>query len=353
MGSSIDRAINSSALLPDLPVDTPLPLLSIIVVDSDGCGDTLNCLESIFQNPPNNDWEVILVDNCSQQSCLQDAQSRYPAVRTMQAPQRQGFSCNYNLGMKQAQGEYLLVLNNDTLVQPGALDALLAAARGHTEYAFIGPRLRGRNGRIQSFCARPLLTLPGYLARLLILDQGLPSGRLWERWLAARLERRPSGPVECISGACMLARREAVQKIGFLDEGFDFYFEDVEWCRRAWRKGWQVGFVAEAEVIHLGDQSLSKVRVWAKQSEYKSAVRYYITGSQMGALKNGLLWIATLLSFSLRWLAFSIQERLSMKAGYSAAYAVLVAWIVKQRLSAIQISPSQSDLSQPDQQMDQ
>ncbi len=313
--------------LPELRNGMDQPELSIVVVDSDGCTDTLNCLESIFKCPPNTTFEVILVDNCSQHSCLQEAQRLFPAVHTLQAPERQGFSRNYNLGMHHARGRCLLILNNDTLARAGALDTLLAAAREHPEYALIGPRIRGRDGRIQSFCARPNLTLAWYLARLLLLDQGLPSGRLWERWQAARLERRISGPVACISGACMLGRREALLQIGLLDEGFDFYFEDVEWCHRAQRRGWQVGYVSEAEIIHLGDQSLSKVKVWAKKSEYRSALRYYQMYYRLGNLGSRLLWMVTTLSYTLRFLVFTIREMLTGKAGYAAAYAELISWI--------------------------
>lgn len=316
--------------LPPAPDGVERPVLSIVVVDSDGCRDTVNCLESIFMYPPGESFEVLLVDNCSTQSCLPEAQQRFHSVRTLQALQRQGFARNYNLGLTHALGQYLMILNNDTLVRPGALDNLLGALREHPEYAFVGPRLRSSNGRIQSFCARPLLTPLGYLARLLLLDQGSPIGVFWERWQADRLDHRASGTVACLSGACMLARREALEQIGLLDEGFDFYFEDAEWCHRAQQQGWQLGFVAEAEVIHLGDHSLSKVKVWAKQSEYRSAIRYYQHYYRIGPPVVLMLRVATLLSYVIRWLVFTVKEAITGKVGNSAAYAELIRWITQE-----------------------
>lgn len=311
--------------------DAETPILSVVIVDSDGCADTLNCLQSIYSHPPAAPFEIILVDNCSKQSCLPVVEQRFPIVRVFTAPQRQGFARNYNLGLRQAVGDYLLVLNNDTLVQPGALDALLAEARAHPAYALTGSRLRGRDGRLQSFCARPLMTPGQYILRLLVLDLGTPIGQLWECWLASRLERRPSGPVPCISGACMLVSQQALEQIGLLDEGYDFYFEDVEWCHRAWKHGWQVGFAARAEIIHLGDQSLSKVKVWAKQSEYRSAQRYFTQYYRLTRVYKQWIKTAAWLSYLLRWLIFTLKGRISDGSGYAADYKKLLLWVMNEK----------------------
>jgi GT2 family glycosyltransferase len=168
-------------------------------------------------------------------------------------------------------------------------------------------------------------------------------GLLWERLQASRLEHRPTGPAACLSGAGMLARREALEQIGLMDEGFDFYFEDAEWCHRAQKHGWKLGFVAEAEVVHLGDHSLSKVKVWAKQSEYRSAIRYYQRYYGIGPAKTTLIRIATLIGYSIRWLAFKFKEAFTGKAGYSTAYAELIRWIGREK---------QENLAEPDRRAD-
>src|SRR4051794_7531292 len=96
--------------------ETCSPVLSIVVVNSNGTQDTLRCLDSIFRWPSSHTFEVILVDNCSRESCLSIVHERYPHVHTFAAPVSQGFAKNYNLGIQQARGQYILVLNNDTLI---------------------------------------------------------------------------------------------------------------------------------------------------------------------------------------------------------------------------------------------
>lgn len=310
----------------------PRPLvLSIVIVNSDGVQDTLGCLSSVFRFPPGEPFEVILVDNCSQDSCLDIVQERFPQVRTFSAAERQGFSRNYNLGMSRSRGEYVLILNNDTVVHDGALDSLLIAMHHGRGYDMLGGKLLSSNGRIQPECARSLPTPLTFVLKQLALDPTLPTGRVWRRYLSWRLAKRTSGPVPCISGACMLTSREVLDSIGLLDESYDFYYEDIEWCHRVWCREGAVAYVAEAEITHLGDQSLSRTKVWAAKSEYRSALRYFREYRALGPKKTWLLWTSTVLSFHLRAFAFAFLEKPLGKPGHAEAYRELSKWIVYQR----------------------
>ena len=305
-------------------------VLSIVIVNSDGRDDTLRCLESIFANVPDVPFEIILVDNCSGDDCLSVVAGRYPPVRAYQAPRRQGFARNYNLGIRQAAGDYVLILNNDTIVHRGALSALVGAARQHPSYGMVGPRLRSVDGAIQFDCARALPTPATYALTSVLLDPGLPTGRLWTRYLSWRVGRRPSGPVPCLCGAAILITREALREVGPLDEAFDFYYEDVEWCHRVQRHGKAVAYLAEAEITHYGDQSLSKVKVWAKQSEYRSALRYFRQYHRISLAQAWLLWLVTALSYLLRGTIFLAREAATGEAGYARAYFYLWSWVLRQ-----------------------
>ncbi len=305
-----------------------LPELSIVIVNSDGLRDTLACLASISDHPPHCPFEIVLVDNCSREPALPVIRGRYPQVRTFSAPHRQGFAKNYNQGIRVARGDIVLVLNNDTLVDEGALDTLLDALRTHPEYGMVGPKLVGRHGIIQSDCARSLPTFAGYLVAQLLLDAGLPPGRLWQRLLTWRASLRPSGPVPCISGACMLIARADLEAVGLLDEQFDFYYEDVEWCHRFQRRGRGIGYVAEAQITHLGDQSLANVKVWAKRSEYRSALHYFSTYDDLSQGQRRLLWCSTMLNYFLRGLVMLISEALLGRRTYAREYLFLWAWLL-------------------------
>jgi GT2 family glycosyltransferase len=312
-------------------------MLSIVIVDSDSAAYTLQCLDSIYRFPPDLPFEVVLVDNCSKNSCLPAVRARYPQVRTFMAPQRQGFAKNYNLGIRQSHGNYVLVLNNDTLIHAQALNHLICAAQQHTSYGMAGPKLLSGNGDIQTVCARDLQTPLSYVWINLFIDAGLPLGKLWDRYRRWRLVRRPSGPVPCISGACMLLPRETLETVGLLDEAYDFYYEDVEWCHRVQTHGKAVAYIAEAEITHFGDQSLSKVKVWAKQSEYNSALRYFRQYYGLTVRQAWLIWFATALSFLLRGIAFLMKEILSGEIGYARAYFYLWKWVLHRYPASVEI----------------
>ncbi len=310
---------------------TTRPTLSILIVNSDGLHDTLQCIESIYRNPPREPFEIVLVDNRSRESAVPVVAARFPQVRTFVAPSRQGFAKNYNQGIRESCGDYVLVLNNDTLVPSEALNTLIDTLRSQPNYGMVGPKLLGLDGLIQHGCARNLPTPLGYLVAQLLLDAGLPLGRLWQRILIWRATHRPSGPVPCISGACMLIARSDLETVGLLDEQFDFYYEDVEWCHRFQRHGRGIGYVAEAQITHLGDQSLAKVKVWAKQSEYRSALRYFSEYYQISQRQQNLLWRITTLNYFLRGFMLLTAEAASGERSFARDYLYVWAWLLDQR----------------------
>jgi GT2 family glycosyltransferase len=314
------------------------PALSIVIVNSDGLDDTLKCLDSIYQNPPRVPFEIILVDNCSKVDSVPVAIGRYPELRGYVAPRRQGFARNYNLGISESNGELVVVLNNDTIVTPGALDKLVVAMRDNPSYGMVGPRLCSLDGSTQLDCARRLPTPLAYTLGTLLLDPGMLVGRLWVRLARAKTARRRSGPVPCISGACMMISRDLLEVLGPLDEGYDFYYEDVEWCHRTQVHGFQVAYIAEAAITHFGDQSLSKVKVWAKQSEYRSALRYFRQYHRLSDRQAWMVWFATALSFFFRGFLFLLNEMLDGRAGYARAYFYLWSWVLRRHPASPEIA---------------
>ncbi len=194
--------------------------------------------------------------------------------------------------------------------------------------------LLGRNRVIRHDCARNLPTPGGYLIAHLLLDSGFPPGRIWQRMLTMRASRRPSGAVPCICGACMLISRADLDAVGLLDEGYDFYYEDIEWCHRFQRRGRAVGYIAEARITHLGDQSLSKVKVWAKRSEYQSALRYFSRYYDLSPGRRDLLWLGTIVNYFLRGLAMVMAEAMLGKPTYAREYLFLWGWLLRRHPGA-------------------
>jgi GT2 family glycosyltransferase len=285
------------------------PVLSIVIVDSGGIELTLPCLASIYQNPPQTPFEIILVDNFSQKPLKPIVEAAYPDVRIFRTNERQGFSKNYNLGMRQATGVYVVILNNDTLVKENAFDEMMGALQADTSCAMVGPKLLGLDGEIQTGCARPL---PDFwhvvLYQLGIRDFASPIGLWLDKRQRKKLAVRPTGPVPCIMGACMMLSKEKLDEVGMLDEGFHFYFEDVEWAYRVQQNGYEVVYVAEAEIIHLGDQTGQKLREWGKQNEYLGCVRYFSMAYQYPRFVLWLVWLSTLFGFWMRATALIVGK---------------------------------------------
>jgi GT2 family glycosyltransferase len=129
----------------------------------------------------------------------------------------------------------------------------------------------------------------------------------------------------------MLTSRKVLDSIGLLDESYDFYYEDIEWCHRVWCGEGAVAYIAEAEITHLGDQSLSRAKVWAAKSEYRSALRYFREYRALGKTKTWFLWTSTVVSFHLRAFAFAFLGEPLGKPGHAEAYRELSKWILDQR----------------------
>ena len=190
-------------------------------------------------------------------------------------------------------------------------------------YAFAGPLLVNESGKIDITCARDLLTPARFMLEQVLFDLGMPLGQLRQRSKRRAIRKQTAGPVPCISGACMMTTRTAIQELGLLEESYPLYFEDLEWCHRAARLGLLIGFLPEAVITHKGDQSISGMRFAARQKEYQSAVRYFSEYYPFPAWQQRLLHMTVSLGYSLKYLAF----RFTGAKDPAKVYQNLISWI--------------------------
>ncbi|KZK14910.1 glycosyltransferase family 2 protein [Meiothermus taiwanensis] len=201
--------------------------LSIIIVSHNTQGILSECLQRLKAYYPQ--AELIVADSGSTDGSPDWVAASYPEVRLLRLPNR-GYAYAVNRGLEVAQRPWVVEMNSDVYLEPGDLEALQAALEAHPRAAMAGPTLYTPQGRLQSF--GPLYA-PNY----------------WNL-------RRPRA-VGWVSGALIMVRKSALQEIGGMDERFFFYNEDLEWCTRARRKGWQVLLVPR-RVLHLGGSSTPK-----------------------------------------------------------------------------------------------
>lgn len=246
------------------------PALSIVVVSYNVAPLLERCLAAVLAERVPGGHEVVVVDNASTDGSRALVRERFPQVCLVANEANVGFARATNQGLALARGRALLLLNPDAEPQPGALAALLAFLGSHPDAAAVGPALRNPDGTPQRACFR-FPTLPMFFLDLFPLHPRLMESRLNGRYPAEQRGRplRIDHPL----GACVLLRREALEAVGPLDEGYFIYCEEVDWCWRARRAGWEVYHVPQAVVVHYGGQSTRQAPEAMFVALYRSRLR--------------------------------------------------------------------------------
>lgn len=263
--------------------------LSVVIVSYNSQAHLRACLGSLLPQVGTRGGEVIVVDNASTDGSP-DVVRQFPGVRLVENAVNLGFVRAVNQALKLVRGRFILLLNPDTEVRPGAVAALLEFMAEHPRVGLVGPKLLYPDGTVQPSRRR----FPG-LAVLFtegtFIQWHFPGLGIFRRFYCHDLPADAPHPVDWVTGACMLVRREAVEQVGPMDERFFMYSEELDWCRRLWAAGWQVYYVPGAEVVHQeaasSRQDPVRQRANFYASRWKYAAKYY--GPVVGALLRGFL----------------------------------------------------------------
>ena len=244
--------------------------LSIVIVNWNTRDLLAQCLESIQAYPPGVPYEVWVVDNASADGSAAMVRARFPWVYLIQNEQNVGFAVANNQAIRGSRGRNVVLLNSDTRVRPGALGALVAFVQAHPRAGAVGARILNGDGSLQPSC-HPMLAPGREFWRLLFLEGIWPRATYpMQRW-----DLETPRQVEAIKGACLLLRREALDQVGLLDEGYFMYTEEVDLCYRLARAGWELWWVPQAEVVHHQAQSSRQAAERMYLQLYRSKVLFY------------------------------------------------------------------------------
>jgi len=273
-----------------------MPELAVVIVNRNGKDALVRCLESIRESTQAKDREVIVADNASDDGSPDVIARSFPEFRLIRTGGNLGFARANNMAWKQTGAPFVLFLNPDTVVRPGSLELLMEEMKRDPKAGACGPLLvregdkpqvsfGGRVNFFRELLQRSLLN-PYYRVRL-------------------RSRCRPR-EVTWVSGACLLARREAVEQAAGFDEGFFLYFEDIDLCVRMAVRGWKVLFLPQARVFHKGGAATRQFA--PSRLEYrKSQLRFYKKHNSRTSLR--LLRLYLRLSFFLHGLKNVVKKK--------------------------------------------
>ncbi len=223
--------------------------LTISIINTNNRDLLRNCLRSIFENTRRISLEVYVVDNACTDGSAEMVEAEFPQVRLIRNETRLGFCANHNQVLGVGTGRYLMILNEDILVLPEAFDYLVEFMDIHPEAGIAGPKLLNANGSFQAADA----DFPTLGSEFLV-QVGLSRIRYGPYFPSHECDDEVHA-ADWVGGACLVIRRETMEQVGLLDEDFFVYSEETDWCYRAKKAGWQVYYVPQAQIIHLGEQA--------------------------------------------------------------------------------------------------
>jgi GT2 family glycosyltransferase/lipopolysaccharide/colanic/teichoic acid biosynthesis glycosyltransferase len=202
--------------------------------------------------------EIIVADNASDDDSSGMVRQRFPHVRLIQNSTNLGFAKANNIALRRARGRLLLLINPDTIVQEDTIKMMLRFFKTHPECGLAGCKILNPDGSFQPSCRRGFPTPWVALAKMFGLSRLFPTTKLFGKYNLTYLSVDETYAVDAVSGSFMMARKEAVKQVGGLDEDFFMYGEDIDWCYRFRRAGWQVYYVHSTQIIHYKGESTKR-----------------------------------------------------------------------------------------------
>ena len=294
---------------------------SVVIVNYNGGRLLLECVHSAGQEcvPPS---QIVIVDNGSADDSIQSVETNVPGVQVIRNKCNAGFARAVNQGIGRASSEFILLLNNDAKLESGALHAFADGFDALPKLAIAGGQLHSPDGRLQSAFA-PLPTLAEEILPLFVLRLISP-----ERFRRKTPDEHPR-IVESVLGACLCVRSSILPTLGLLDEDYFFFFEEIDWCRRAGQIGAEVYYLPTGRAVHLGGYTANRFRGPARVEYQRSKLTYFRKSRRPAAFYfvSGFLVLRTFINALSGTLMCAVtlclNERLRLKA---ATYWHLLCW---------------------------
>jgi len=290
--------------------ESPLIDLSISIVNTNNWKYLEPCLRAIIDHTYGINYEILVVDNASDDASVENIRRYFPNVILTVNKERYGFAKNNNINLRKSTGRYIMLLNDDTLVQPSSLDKAIVYLDANTNVGMLGCKMISPDGTVQVASGRRLPTLTTVLWKELGLSFRFNKSVIFASHTIGNWNHNSIREIELPSEAGMIIRKKVVDEIGSLDERFFMFGEGADWCRRITKAGWKVMFLPEASIVHFGNttnQRSGSIRMY--EQYYKSTYLYFNKESRFSGFVYRLLITSI---FSIKYLIVSLIYVISM-----------------------------------------
>ena len=301
-------------------------MVSILIVNWNTKELLLNCIDSIYKNTSDIQFEIIVVDNNSVDESVNAVKSNYPQIKLIISDKNLGFAGGNNLGLPHCEGEHILLLNPDTLVHPESIKKMVDVLNSHPDYACIGPALIGTDEKLQ---ISAFGLYPG------VREAFFHAVRIWKlapNSDAAKSFLLSSGNGNLIEtahilGACMLFNADILRTLKGFDEDFFLFLEETDLCYRAKKLGYKIGYFNGVSITHVGEQSMQKI-LQKTGGLYIRSYNLYCKKRAMGLLSRVLVNISLCIGVIIESILGLVKYK-SPKRALSSLTAIIYGYLIK------------------------
>ena len=284
--------------------------LSIIIVSWNTCELTLKCVKSVFKYLENINFNIYIVDNNSSDNTVVELEKlNYKNLYIIKNKNNLGFAKANNQAIKQATGDFILLLNPDTEFIDDSIIKLIDFAETDSKIGIVGPKLLNSDKTLQRSCRRFPKLIDQIFIQLKFYNFFPNKISAIKKYFMLDFDHNEIREVDQIMGAAMLIKRQVFDNIGFLDEKFWLVFEEVDFCKRAKDAGYKIYFYPDCQIIHHKEQSFKQINNFKKQINFNKSLYYYFK-KHKPFYELFILWLFQPINLLLTWFdsIFSIRR---------------------------------------------
>jgi GT2 family glycosyltransferase len=263
--------------------------LSITIVNYNTKDLLRQCIKSIYENTKDVTFEIIVVDNASNDGSVEMLKKEFPNVKIIANKENLFFTRAHNQALRISNGRYLMILNSDTIILDSTFDKLVKFMDDNPQCGVCGPKLLNPDMSLQRSSDR-LPTFLYALFEVLLLNTIWKNNPVKKHRIYAEWDRNTTKEVDSVGGSCMVVRKEVVERVGLLDQNFLAYWEEIDWCKRILEAGYKIYYVTEAQIVHYDSASWNRLGKEKKERIFFNSMLYYYK-KHFGMLHYLILWL--------------------------------------------------------------